>query len=140
MSDSQRPPGMASHRQIEANRRNATRSTGPRTAGGKSKSSQNAVRHGLARSVSSDPAATENLAVAIASGLGPQIGSDAAVALARSKFALLRIRSLRHDMLAALLERPLPARLQQLARLERYERAALVLQRRALRSLALERG
>lgn len=38
---------MASERQIAANRRNAAKSTGPRSAGGKQRSRQNAVRHGL---------------------------------------------------------------------------------------------
>jgi hypothetical protein len=40
--------GMASEAQIEANRRNALFSTGPRTADGKSVSRGNALRHGLA--------------------------------------------------------------------------------------------
>jgi hypothetical protein len=38
---------MASERQIRANRRNALKSTGPRTAAGKAASSRNALRHGL---------------------------------------------------------------------------------------------
>lgn len=38
---------MTSFRQIEANRRNATRSTGPITEAGKQNSRQNAIRHGL---------------------------------------------------------------------------------------------
>ena len=38
---------MTSLRQIESNRRNAQRSTGPKTQGGKQRASQNAVRHGL---------------------------------------------------------------------------------------------
>jgi hypothetical protein len=38
---------VASEKQIAANRRNAERSTGPRTAAGKSISSHNAFRHGL---------------------------------------------------------------------------------------------
>ena len=38
---------MTSYRQIDANRRNATRSTGPNTASGKEQSRRNAVRHGL---------------------------------------------------------------------------------------------
>jgi hypothetical protein len=38
---------MSSFRQIEANRRNALRSTGPRTEEGKQQSRRNALRHGL---------------------------------------------------------------------------------------------
>ena len=38
---------MTSYRQIEANRRNALKSTGPRTEAGKQASRSNAVRHGL---------------------------------------------------------------------------------------------
>ena len=38
---------MTSLRQIESNRRNALRSTGPKTEAGKQRSSKNAVRHGL---------------------------------------------------------------------------------------------
>ena len=38
---------IASFRQIEANRRNAVRSTGPRTEEGKRQTRRNAVRHGL---------------------------------------------------------------------------------------------
>ena len=41
------PFTMASYRQIEANRRNALKSTGPRTEAGKRTSRCNAVRHGL---------------------------------------------------------------------------------------------
>ena len=38
---------MTSYPQIEANRRNALKSTGPRTEAGKEISRRNAVRHGL---------------------------------------------------------------------------------------------
>src|SRR3954454_10845362 len=38
---------MTTYKQIESNRRNARRSTGPTTAAGKLRSRQNAVRHGL---------------------------------------------------------------------------------------------
>jgi hypothetical protein len=42
---------MASERQIAANRRNAASGSGPRSAGGKKRSSRNAYRHGLASSI-----------------------------------------------------------------------------------------
>jgi len=38
---------MASVAQIQANRSNALKSTGPRTAAGKERASQNAIKHGL---------------------------------------------------------------------------------------------
>ncbi|WP_247370057.1 MULTISPECIES: hypothetical protein [unclassified Bradyrhizobium] len=96
---------------------------------------RNALRHGLARSAISDPAEAANLAVAIASGLGHQVLPDLLMALARSKLALLRIRSLRHDLLATLLNWPVPAGVKRLNNLERYERAALAKHKRALRAL-----
>ena len=44
---------MTSNRQIEANRGNAKRSSGPRTEAGKKRSSRNSLRHGLARPMTS---------------------------------------------------------------------------------------
>lgn len=38
---------MTSFRQIESNRRNALKSTGPKSEAGKQRCSRNAVRHGL---------------------------------------------------------------------------------------------
>lgn len=55
----------------------------------------------------------------------------------RSKVELLRIRAVRQEMLAAL-QCPIAARAKRLQGLERYERAALVRQNRALRSLRRE--
>lgn len=46
---------MASQKQIEANRRNARRSTGPRTAAGKAVSKRNAVKHGVLSSNAVSP-------------------------------------------------------------------------------------
>ena len=39
---------MSSQQQIDANRRNAKKSTGPRTAGGRKRSRMNALKHGMA--------------------------------------------------------------------------------------------
>jgi hypothetical protein len=51
---------MISDKQLEANRKNATLSTGPRTADGRAVSSRNAVTHGLLSAMvllpSEDPA------------------------------------------------------------------------------------
>lgn len=46
---------MASEKQIAANRRNAARSTGPRTSAGKTRSRINAMRHGLSRGFAGTP-------------------------------------------------------------------------------------
>lgn len=46
---------MPSSRKIEANRANARRSTGPRTAGGRLRASLNALKHGLAVPASAHP-------------------------------------------------------------------------------------
>jgi hypothetical protein len=43
---------MASQKQIEANRRNARKSTGPRSASGKKRASRNALKHGLTTPIS----------------------------------------------------------------------------------------
>jgi len=42
-----RPATLSSERQVAANRKNALKSTGPRTAAGKTSSSRNALKHGL---------------------------------------------------------------------------------------------
>ena len=46
---------MTSLKQIEANRRNAENSTGPRSEAGKQRSSRNAVRHGLTAETDIEP-------------------------------------------------------------------------------------
>src|SRR5262245_6617266 len=60
---------MASQRQLEANRANAKRSTGPRSANGKARSSKNALIHGLtAQDIvinEEDPAEFERLRICL---------------------------------------------------------------------------
>ena len=50
-----------SSRRHTANQRNAAKSTGPRTATGKKRASQNARRHGLAVSIAADEGASEQI-------------------------------------------------------------------------------
>jgi hypothetical protein len=84
-----------------ANRRNARRSTGPRTAQGKARAAENAHKHGLARSIACIPsfaAEIQALAEVIA---GP--GADAqrlsiAAAIAAAALDLRRIRQERHRL------------------------------------------
>ena len=71
---------MASERQIAANRRNAGRSTGPRTRDGKLRSSQNAVRHGLSAetvvTALEDPGEYQALESTLMDDYGPQTEMD----------------------------------------------------------------
>lgn len=131
---------MASNRQIEANRTNAKRSTGPKTAGGKAKSSRNALRHGLARSCQQEDPALANLVFAINSGLGSEVAPDAAAAVAQAKRDLWCVRMVRQAMLADLPDCLVVEIVRRLHGLERYERSALAMQRRALRSLRSGEG
>jgi hypothetical protein len=56
---------MASERQIAANRRNAQKSSGPRSVAGKTRASRNAYRHGLAAVRHSETCAVEIDALAV---------------------------------------------------------------------------
>ena len=148
---------MATRRQLEANRANARRSTGPRTTAGKQATSRNALRHGLNRPpdwddvvacyrlVTCDPEVELNvLAVS---------GSREAVALqlAEAQAELSRVRALQvkasHGLLEEM-EAPPPANLMALAPgarkghekakgaldLGRYRRAAEARRLRALKA------
>ena len=52
---------MATERQIAANRRNASKSTGPRSRAGKKRARQNAYQHGLTTSLHSSAAVAEQV-------------------------------------------------------------------------------
>ena len=87
---------MTSSRQRDANRRNARRSTGPRTAAGKAAARLNARRHGLAVSLRSEPGADkeiERLADAIAGARSDLM--DLARRIAEADLELRRIRQAR---------------------------------------------
>jgi hypothetical protein len=118
---------MTSDRQIEANRRNAKFSTGPRTKQGKAASSRNALRHGLSqRDGGQSPAvaATRHRA----GGASDQIAE-----LCSNEEDLARIRVYRCALLAQIMVIPRPELLKRLRGLERYERAAYTKLKRALR-------
>jgi hypothetical protein len=84
---------MASERQIAANRRNARKSTGPRSGAGKNRSSRNAYRHGL--SIASSAAVTkqlDKLVRKIAGDTEDPILLEHARALAQAELDLARVR------------------------------------------------
>ena len=131
---------MASDKQIAANRANAKRSTGPKSALGKLKSSRNAVRHGLSRPLPIDATSAEAQAIAhalIADGADDQQHS-AAAELAAAQLELLRIRAERGRMLASIEPASSDeAELKRLVALDRYERLAHTRRRHASAKLSL---
>jgi hypothetical protein len=138
---------MTSEAKIAANRRNAQRSTGPRTALAKARVRRNALQHGLAALVVRDPTeVTEVDRVAGALG-GPGAGAlDRAQALivAEAQVTLKRVRRARAQIMGQMPLVPstqdVDARdaasmsvVDRLLRLERYERRALSRRKRAVR-------
>jgi hypothetical protein len=86
---------MASERQIAANRRNARKSTGPQSGGGRKRASGNAYRHGLTLSISSTTAFAkqlDTLARKIAGDTEDKIVLERARAIAQAELELARVR------------------------------------------------
>ena len=124
---------MASERQIEANRKNAKRSSGPKTPSGKAKSRRNALFHGLSRSTADDDSALGVLASAITNAAKPNEVEFETTDIARARLQFRKIETVRHQLLVALLESPDVKLVKRLRSLERYERAAIAIQKRGLR-------
>ena len=86
---------MSTDKQIAANRENAKKSTGPRTAAGKRKSRRNAVRHGLTAEtiidVLEEAADYEALAAAIGADFRPATNFELQL-IARLTSLLWRLR------------------------------------------------
>jgi hypothetical protein len=133
---------MASKRQIAANRKNATKSTGPRSKLGREASRHNARRHGLAIAIETDPAFQDDLEkLAKALSLSQNVGEHARDA-ARAELDLVRIRKIRtslFEMLSLANSGSLAKLNDKLAKLERYERRAFSRRNRALREFDASR-
>ena len=124
---------MATEKQIAANRANAKRSTGPKSARGKMVSSRNAYRHGLTcpLSLGADTAAKlEAIAQAVTGEGAGEEQLISAAEFARAQLELLRIRATRAEMMTAI-ERDSTQQLRPLVALDRYERYAHTRRRRA---------
>jgi hypothetical protein len=86
---------MASERQIAANRRNARKSTGPRSGAGKNRARRNAYRHGLTLSITSSAAVAkqlDKLVRKIAGDSEDAIVLERARAVAQAELDLARVR------------------------------------------------
>jgi hypothetical protein len=86
---------MASERQIAANRRNARKSTGPRSGAGKKRASSNAYRHGLSLNITSTAAVAkqlDKLARKIAGNTDDAITLECAREIAQAELELARVR------------------------------------------------
>jgi hypothetical protein len=92
---------VASEKQIAANRRNATKSTGPRSGAGKKRAAHNAYRHGLTLSASSAALAqqVEKLGLQIAGNMQDEIALDLARAAAAAMLELERVRRVKLAMI-----------------------------------------
>jgi hypothetical protein len=141
---------MSSQRKISANRRNARRSTGPRTHRGKTRASQNALRHGLAITLLRDPNLSNEVKQLAHVFAGEDSGPgqfEQAVTIAEMELDLRRIRAVRaaimEKMSSALFgsvlskssESNLADYASDLLKIDRYERRAL--SRRKFAILAL---
>jgi hypothetical protein len=95
---------MASERQIAANRRNARKSTGPRSGAGMKRASRNAYRHGLTLSITSTAASAkqlDKLVRKIAGETEDAMVLERARAIAQAELDLARVRQAK----VALIER-----------------------------------
>ena len=148
---------MTSEIKRAANRRNSLRSTGPRSPSGKAASSRNALRHGLAVPLAAlpegDHAVDALLAELVEPTATPQIRYHSRV-FAESTVELWRIANLRAYMIKVTKEEttafhqlaldgedvdflePFRSTVEELNRVDRYERRALSRRRKALMELA----
>lgn len=139
---------MTTLRKTTANRANAQRSTGPRTAAGKQQACRNALKHGLAVPVRANAALSQE-AAALAQAITGADECDprliqAAALLAEAAIDVLRVRQAKADLLNTLSLHAggwqsealgSSAGWEQLDKLDRYERRALSRRNTALRAL-----
>lgn len=147
---------MTSSAKIEANRRNARRSTGPRRPSSKARVARNAYKHGLSVPVRADQSHAEiaDYIEALRSEFGPGHDLELILRAAEGQAELLRTRRCKVDMLnrdAARIEEdfvPVEERvaaafvqkLELIKAFDRYERRAIAKRRRAMRKLSAPPG
>src|SRR5262245_36645845 len=147
---------MTSPAKIAANRRNARRSTGPRSAAGKARARRNALKHGLATPASLDHVAMDridDLVVALTRDFPDQLEFELATVAAEAQAEIERVRQTKvtlvnrayahlRDEAGRLLSAGERAALafagktEILMACERYERRAISRRNRAMQALA----
>lgn len=98
---------MASERQIDANRRNEKKSTGPKTLLGKMKSSRHARRHGLARGCGAEQLRSKQLASEIERLFLEHRETVDTALISRLSAHLHEVRSNRSQLLKSILVAPM---------------------------------
>lgn len=135
---------MASAKQIAANRANARRSTGPRTAAGKARSSRNAFKHGFSLKL---PLSSEVLSLLkiLQAELADRITSEedeiVAARFVHAQLRLMQIHEARRVAFEQLSCAPVEGdtkSFRRLAALDRYERYAMTERNRAIREWAAQ--
>jgi hypothetical protein len=135
--------GMSTEKQIAANRQNGAKSRGPRTAEGKAAASRNGFRHGLSRPISQcvGPAAAqiEDFSRQLVGEDASESEFDLSMVTAEAQFDLARIHRQRQAIVTQEIcgeAAPSPQALDQLDRIDRYQRRAEARRRNALRRLS----
>ena len=131
---------MTSPAKIRANRRNARRSTGPKSSAGKAIAARNSLRHGLTLPVLDDPSIARDIVelarcieTSVTGREADPAGHALACHIAEAMIDLRRVRDAKLPLTAAVHADPCDFRsLVQLSRLDRYERHALGRRKRAI--------
>jgi hypothetical protein len=136
-----------SERKVASNRRNAQKSTGPRSELGRLRSRRNALRHGLAIAIGSDPSFSkdiDSLATTLARGRAGQIVQEFARQVAEAHIDLLRILQQKAASFATVFGNAEPnledysALNKILDQMERYERRAFSRRKRATLAMGVK--